>query len=64
MELGDGAIWQVAAGDTDRSYQDLCLRWDVIQDEPTLWEERKFAFGERFRSFVETEVRGADEARS
>ena len=23
-------IWQVAAGDTDRAYYDLCLRWDVI----------------------------------
>ena len=30
MDLGDKAIWQVAAGDTDRSYHDLCLRWDVI----------------------------------
>ena len=30
MELGDGAIWQVAAGDTGRSYHDLCLRWGVI----------------------------------
>ena len=22
-------IWQIAAGDTQRSYQDICLRWDV-----------------------------------
>jgi len=30
MDLGDKALWQVAAGDTDRSYHDLCLRWDVM----------------------------------
>ena len=27
-------IWQVAAGDTDRNYVDLCLRWDVILNGP------------------------------
>jgi hypothetical protein len=30
MELGDRAIWQVAAGDTGSTYHRLCLRWDVI----------------------------------
>lgn len=30
MEIEDRKVWQVAAGDTDRSYHDLCLRWDVM----------------------------------
>lgn len=28
--MNDQRIWQVAAGDTDRAYHDLCLRWDVV----------------------------------
>lgn len=27
-------VWQVAAGDTDRNYVDLCLEWDVILNGP------------------------------
>ena len=30
MNIGDEEIWQIAAGDTDRSYADLCLRWGVV----------------------------------
>lgn len=29
MNIGK-QVWQVAAGDTDRNYVDLCLEWDVI----------------------------------
>jgi len=30
MVIKDKQIWQVAAGDKDRNYVDLCLLWDVI----------------------------------
>lgn len=30
MNSGSHTLWQFAAGDSNRSYQDLCLRWDVI----------------------------------
>ncbi len=30
MNIGDEEVWQIAAGDTDRAYPDLCLRWGVI----------------------------------
>ena len=30
MDTGCATIWQVAAGDTDRSYCDVCLKWDVV----------------------------------
>lgn len=33
MEL-NRAVWQQAAGDTDREYAELCLRWDVILNGP------------------------------
>jgi hypothetical protein len=34
MDIGDRTIWQQAAGDTDRDYSDLCLKWDVILNGP------------------------------
>jgi len=34
MDTNGRAIWQIAAGDTDRSYEDLFLRWDVILNGP------------------------------
>mgnify|MGYP005854899119 CR=1 FL=1 len=34
MEIGGRRIWQFAAGDSNRSYQDLCLRWDAIMFGP------------------------------
>ena len=34
METQGKKIWQHAAGDTDRNYVDLCLRWDVILNGP------------------------------
>ena len=34
MNLKDKVIWQQAAGDTDRDYGDLCLRWSVILNGP------------------------------
>ena len=30
MDIRGKTIWQQAAGDTDRDYVDLCLKWDVI----------------------------------
>ena len=30
MNIGSEEVWQIAAGDTDRSYADLCLRWGVV----------------------------------
>lgn len=34
MDIGGKTIWQVAAGDTDRDYAKLCLKWDVILNGP------------------------------
>lgn len=34
MDIGTRQIWQVAAGDTNRNYADLCLEWDVILNGP------------------------------
>ena len=34
MDIAGKTIWQQAAGDTDRDYSDLCLRWDVILNGP------------------------------
>lgn len=34
MDLQNRTIWQQAAGDTDRNYVDLCLRWGVILNGP------------------------------
>ncbi len=30
MNIGDEEVWQIAAGDTNRAYADLCLRWGVV----------------------------------
>jgi hypothetical protein len=30
MDVTQKKIWQVAAGDRDRNYADLCLEWDVV----------------------------------
>ena len=34
MDIRNKRIWQVAAGDTNRNYADLCLNWDVILNGP------------------------------
>jgi hypothetical protein len=34
MDIEEKKIWQVAAGDTNRNYADLCLKWDVILNGP------------------------------
>lgn len=34
MDTSGKIIWQQAAGDTDRNYADLCLKWDVILNGP------------------------------
>jgi hypothetical protein len=34
MDTNGKNIWQQAAGDTDRNYVGLCLRWDVILNGP------------------------------
>ena len=34
MDISNKTIWQQAAGDTDRNYSELCLKWDVILNGP------------------------------
>ena len=34
MNLDGKTVWQQAAGDTDRNYVDICLRWGVILNGP------------------------------
>lgn len=34
MDISKKETWQVAAGDADRNYADLCLKWDVILNGP------------------------------
>jgi hypothetical protein len=34
MDIVGKKLWQVAAGDSDRHYARLCLRWDVVLDGP------------------------------
>lgn len=34
MDIAGKTLWQQAAGDTDRDYSELCLRWDVILNGP------------------------------
>jgi hypothetical protein len=34
MDIAHKTIWQQAAGDTDRNYVDLCLKWGVILNGP------------------------------
>ncbi len=35
MDIENKTIWQQAAGDKDRNYVGICLRWDVILNGPT-----------------------------
>jgi hypothetical protein len=32
--MSDRIIWQIAAGDTNRDYSDLCLKWGVVLNGP------------------------------
>ena len=34
MDIEGKTIWQQAAGDKDRNYVDICLRWNVILNGP------------------------------
>jgi hypothetical protein len=34
MDISGKTMWQQAAGDTDRDYSELCLKWDVILNGP------------------------------
>jgi len=34
MDIGNRTIWQQAAGDKDRNYIKICLKWDVILNGP------------------------------
>jgi len=34
MDITGSKIWQIAAGDTNRNYADLCLDWDVVLNGP------------------------------
>ena len=45
MELNTKTLWQVGAGDTDRSYGDLCLAFDVMiagPGDPGAYEESRY----------------------
>lgn len=47
MDIQGKTVWQVAAGDTNRNYADLCLRWDVIitgPGEEGAWPDCETAF--------------------
>lgn len=63
MNISGKTVWQQAAGDTDRNYADLCLKWDVILNGPghkgrwpdckellrnEQWSEKKIADIKRF----------------
>lgn len=46
MDIEEKKIWQVAAGETNRNYADLCLKWDVILNGPGIegpWPECQMA---------------------
>lgn len=52
MEIQGKTIWQIAAGDTDRNYADLCLHWDVVLNgpgDPGVWGPQKYAASIRKR---------------
>jgi hypothetical protein len=34
MDISNKTIWQQAAGDTDRDYSELCIKWDVVLNGP------------------------------
>jgi len=34
MDMWERPVWQVAAGDTDRNYAEVLVRWDVIAMGP------------------------------
>ncbi len=47
MNIDGKKIWQQAAGDKDRNYSELCLKWDVILNGPAYagaWPECKSIF--------------------
>ena len=46
MDLADTTLWQVGAGDTDRSYGDICIKFDVMIAGPGElgpYEEERYA---------------------
>jgi hypothetical protein len=46
MELKGKTLWQVGAGDTERSYGDICIRCDVMiagPGDPGVYEESRYA---------------------
>jgi hypothetical protein len=34
MDIENRTVWQQAAGDTDRNYAEICIRWDVVLNGP------------------------------
>src|SRR6266853_143059 len=45
MDLSDKTLWQVGAGDTDRSYDAVCRRFDVMivgPGNPGPYEESRY----------------------
>jgi hypothetical protein len=46
MDLTGKTLWQVGAGDTERSYGDICIKFDVMiagPGEPGAYEEERYA---------------------
>jgi hypothetical protein len=49
MNLKTDCVWQIAAGDTERNYAPLCLRWDVVLMGPGRfgpWNETAYTPGQ------------------
>ena len=44
MKLDGKELWQVGAGDTERSYYEVCLKYDVMMMGPSLgpFDEQKY----------------------
>jgi hypothetical protein len=60
MDIGNHQGWQVAAGDTNRNYSDLCLEWDVILNGPGsegLWPDCRDALARGVSSRKLTDIR-------
>jgi hypothetical protein len=54
MDLTGRTLWQVGAGDTDRSYGDLCIKHDVMivgPGDPGSYEEKLYAKYDSVRRF-------------
>ncbi|MEO6202642.1 MAG: hypothetical protein ABIU05_15540 [Nitrospirales bacterium] len=61
MDLTGKTLWQVGAGDTDRSYGDICIKYDVMIAGPGelgVYEESCYAHLGHIRRFCREALRG------